>query len=67
MKQVGHGAFACCVNLKCVILNDGLKALGKSEDEHDDEMGVFQYSAVYDLMLPSTVTDLGKNAFKNSN
>lgn len=64
LREVGGSAFYGCGSLKRVVLNEGLEAL---RDGYDDEYlgyyGVFQRSGVEEVVLPSTLLDVGQKAF----
>lgn len=58
LKRIGEGAFYGCKNLKMISLNDGLKAIGKN---------AFEDCCLVEVLMPSTVTNLGRNIFDGCN
>ena len=56
-REIGAEAFAKCVNLLIVQLNEGLKVLGTDEFTLGDKqyLGVFQGSGLRDIVFPSTL------------
>ena len=65
-RVLAQAAFAMCKNLKTVVLNEGLEALGTDEYDTDgkNRHGVFGYSAVQDIHLPSTLKRIEYSAFE---
>ena len=71
LKEIEHGTFSCCNKLRRIVLNEGLKKLGAKDDGHarnnffDTGPGVFEFSELEEIVLPSTLTDIGTDTFKN--
>lgn len=68
LRQIGPGAFAYCTRLKRVELNEGLERIGVEDDRPDSRRSycdrmVFQNSAIRELTIPSTVREVGDDAF----
>ena len=55
VAQIGTYAFANCQSLKKAIINEGVKKISKD---------AFSNTALEEITIPSTVTKLGKNAFR---
>ena len=66
LRVLAQAAFAKCENLKTVVLNEGLEALGTDEYSASGGMrhGVFGYSAVQDIHLPSTLKRIEYSTFE---
>lgn len=66
LKEISGGAFKHCQSLRRVILNEGLETL---EDQYDSMTrkyyGVFQYSEITEVTLPSTLKEIGSRTFKD--
>ena len=54
VEVIDDSAFAMCTNLKTVILNEGLKKIGNY---------AFALTSIERIIIPSTVTQIGKRAF----
>ena len=57
MKDIGTWAFYKCNNLAKITFPDGLETIGA---------GCFSESGLKEVVIPSNVTVIGKNAFKES-
>ena len=66
LRKIESGAFNFCDSLKRVVLNEGLEAVGEDdEDFHYSVTGAFELSGIKEIVLPSTLVQLGKDTFKD--
>ena len=65
VRTIARGAFSKCTELKRVELNEGLEALGEDEYPEDGKRyyGVFEDSALKEIVLPSTLRRIEYNTF----
>lgn len=67
LRRLSQGSFSECKRLERVELNEGLETLGDdglSEEDVKRLPGVFQNSAVRDVVIPSTLRKVGPRAFE---
>lgn len=60
VETIGNSAFEACYNLRYLVLPEGLKTIGSRAFV---EMGSWWSSAKSKLVLPSTLTSIGEEAF----
>lgn len=64
LRKIGNMAFYRCERLRYVVLNEGLEAVGE-ENEKSNDNGAFEFSGIKEIVLPSTLVQLGKDTFKD--
>ena len=60
VETIGNSAFEACYNLRYLVLPEGLRTIGSRAFV---EMGSWWSSAKSKLVLPSTLTSIGEEAF----
>ena len=68
LKEIERGAFMYCKRLKRVVLNEGLTTLRKDDVECEFDgkycYGVFWYSGLEEITIPSTLERIGYCTFE---
>lgn len=67
LRAISHAAFAWCESLRTVKFREGLKVLGTADYPDDCGMlcGVFEYSPIESIELPSTLKRIEYKVFEN--
>lgn len=63
LRKIGNSAFYGCKGLGRIELNEGLEVLGT--ENYRCYHGVFQESGVQEIVLPSTLREIGGNTFRD--